>query len=123
MTLTPSISPRSQAGGSGPQRGPSPLDPQAENQQCRHRVSLRRIAQLFKPHRLTITIVVVLITISSIVNLAQPFLLRGVLDDALPQQDIPMLAWLTAAMVLVAAITALIGVMQTWMCKIGRANV
>lgn len=121
MTLTPSISPRSQAGGSGPQRGPARLDPQAENQLSKHPVSLRRIAQLFKPHRLTITIVVVLITISSIVNLAQPFLLRGVLDDALPQQDIPMLAWLTAAMVLVAAITALIGVMQTWMStKMGQ---
>src|SRR5699024_8614916 len=83
--------------------------------------SLRRIAQLFTPHRWTILTVVLLITVSSVVNLAQPFLLRGVLDEALPEQNIPLLGALTGGMVVVAAITALIGVVQTWMStKMGQ---
>jgi ATP-binding cassette subfamily B protein len=78
-------------------------------------VSLRRIAALFAPHRGTIAVVVLLITASSVINLAQPFLVRGVIDDALPRRDTGLLLLLTAAMVGVAALTAVIGVVQTWM--------
>lgn len=80
----------------------------------RHPVSLRRIARLFAPHRGTIALVVVLISAASVINLAQPFLVRAVIDDALPNQDVPLLIRLTAAMVGVAALTAVIGVVQTW---------
>ena len=121
MTLTPQLSPRTQPGGPGGQRGPARLNPKDRTQLTRHPVSLRRIAELFKPHRATIAIVVALISVSSIVNLAQPFLLRGVLDEALPQQNLGLLGLLTGGMVVVAAITALIGVVQTWMStKMGQ---
>lgn len=100
-------------GGSG--RGPARLNPADRTQLTRHPVSLRRIAALFAPHRPTIVVVVLLITAASVINLAQPFLVRGVIDDALPHQDIPLLIWLTAAMVGVAALTSVIGVVQTWM--------
>ena len=121
MTLTPQLSPRTQPGGHGGQRGPARLNPKDRTQLTRHPVSLRRIAELFKPHRSTIAVVVALISVSSIVNLAQPFLLRGVLDDALPQQNLGLLGLLTGGMVVVAAITALIGVVQTWMStKMGQ---
>ncbi len=121
MTLTPQLSPRTQPGGPGGQRGPARLNPKDRTQLTRHPVSLRRIAELFKPHRATIAIVVALISVSTIVNLAQPFLLRGVLDEALPQQNLGLLGLLTGGMVMVAAITALIGVVQTWMStKMGQ---
>jgi len=121
MTLTPQLSPRTQPGGPGGQRGPRKLDPKDRTQLKRHPVSRRRILELFAPHRAAILTVVVLITASSIVNLAQPFLLRAVLDEALPQQRLGLLGLLTGGMVLVAAITALIGVVQTWLStKMGQ---
>ena len=120
MTLTPQMSPRTQPGGGG-HRGPAKLDPKDRTQLAQHPVSLRRIAKLFTPHRWTIITIVALISVSSLVNLAQPFLLRGVLDDALPQQNLGLLGLLTGGMVVVAAITALIGVVQTWMStKMGQ---
>ncbi len=46
--------------------------------------------------------------------MASPFLLRAVIDDALPQQDLTLLVWLVVGMVAVAAVTAALGVVQTW---------
>ena len=106
---------RGAGGGPGGGPGPAKLNPADKKQLTQHPVSLRRIAALFAPHKGTIAVVVLLITASSVVNLAQPFLVRGVIDKALPQQDIRLLAILTASMVLVAAVTAAIGVVQTWL--------
>jgi ATP-binding cassette subfamily B protein len=47
--------------------------------------------------------------------MASPFLLRAVIDTALPAKDVPLLAWLTGGMVAVAAVTAALGVVQTWL--------
>ena len=78
-------------------------------------VSLRRIARLFAPHRATLGVVVALIVLSSAVGLAQPFLVRHVIDEALPRQDVRLLVLLVAAMIGVAVVTAVIGVVQTWL--------
>lgn len=102
-------------GGGGGGRGPARLNPADKKQLTRHPVSLRRIATLFAPHTRTIAVVVLLISAASVVNLAQPFLVRAVIDDALPNQDLRLLAILTASMVGVAALTSVIGVVQTWL--------
>ncbi|WP_415839216.1 ABC transporter ATP-binding protein, partial [Nocardioides zeicaulis] len=78
-------------------------------------VPLRRIARLFAPHRAALAVVVALIVLSSAVGLAQPFLVRHVIDDALPRQDVRLLLLLVGAMLGVAAATAVIGVVQTWL--------
>ncbi|GAA3925030.1 ABC transporter ATP-binding protein [Actinoplanes auranticolor] len=78
-------------------------------------VSLRRIARLFKAHRLRLAVVTGLIMASSVLGMASPFLLREVIDRALPRQDVTLLAWLVTGMVAVAAVTAALGVVQTWM--------
>ncbi|GAA3233230.1 ABC transporter ATP-binding protein [Pseudonocardia petroleophila] len=85
----------------------------ADTAQARE-VSLRRIGRLFTPHRRALAVVTAIIVASSVVALASPFLLRAVIDTALPERDIPLLAWLAGAMVAVAAITAALGVVQTW---------
>ena len=85
----------------------------AEKAQARE-VSLRRIARLFAPHRWSVTVVTALIVLSSIVAMASPFLLRAVIDDALPHQDLPLLVWLVVGMIAVAALTSALGVVQTW---------
>ncbi|MFI7305230.1 ABC transporter ATP-binding protein [Micromonospora aurantiaca] len=77
-------------------------------------VSLRRIGGLFTAHRGPLATVVAIIVASSIIAMATPFLLRTVIDRALPERDLTLLTWLVAGMVTVAAVTAVLGVAQTW---------
>ncbi|MEW2441003.1 ABC transporter ATP-binding protein [Micromonospora marina] len=84
----------------------------AEKAQARA-VSLRRIGRLFTAHRGPLAAVVTIIVASSIIAMAMPFLLRTVIDRALPERDLTLLAWLVAGMVAVAAVTAVLGVAQT----------
>ena len=52
---------------------------------------------------------------SSLVGLAQPFLVRHAIDQAIPRQDVGLLVTLAVAMVAVAVGTAVLGVLQTWL--------
>jgi ATP-binding cassette subfamily B protein len=79
-----------------------------------HEVSLRRIGRLFTPHRWSLGIVTAIIVASSVVAMASPFLLRAVIDTALPRKDLSLLVWLVIGMVAVAAVTSAFGVVQTW---------
>ncbi|WP_103381289.1 ABC transporter ATP-binding protein [Pseudonocardia dioxanivorans] len=92
----------------------------AEKEQAR-RVSLRRIGRLFAPYRTQLVIVTAIIVASSVVGMASPFLLRAVIDRALPERDVALLVALAAGMVAVAALTSAFGVVQTWIStKIGQ---
>ena len=92
----------------------------AEKAQARE-VSLRRVGRLFTPYRLPLGIVSAIIVASSIVAMASPFLLRAVIDDALPEQNVTLLTWLVVGMVAVAGVTAALGVVQTWIStKVGQ---
>ncbi len=92
----------------------------AEKAQART-VSLRRIGRLFTPYRWQLAIVTAIIVASSVVGLASPFLLRAVIDNALPHKNLTLLAWLVIGMVAVAAITSAFGVVQTWIStKVGQ---
>jgi ATP-binding cassette subfamily B protein len=86
---------------------------QAEIAQAKN-VSLRRIGSLFTGHRGPLAVVVLTIIASSLVGLASPFLLREVIDVALPKADVRLLVWLVIGMVVVAAVTSALGVVQTW---------
>ncbi|MGI8701752.1 MAG: ABC transporter ATP-binding protein [Nocardioidaceae bacterium] len=84
-------------------------------------VSVRRIARLFTPYRGSLTFVTAIIVAASIVGLASPFLLRAVIDDALPSQNVSLLSWLVVGMVTAAGVTAGLGVIQTWVStKVGQ---
>ncbi|WP_174262554.1 ABC transporter ATP-binding protein [Actinoplanes sp. OR16] len=85
----------------------------AEKEQARS-VSLRRIGALFIGHRRQLSVVVAVIVISSVISMASPFLLREVIDVALPESDLTLLVWLVAGMVAVAAATSGLSVVQTW---------
>ncbi|MFW6600074.1 ABC transporter ATP-binding protein [Propionibacteriaceae bacterium Y2011] len=115
MQLMSAGVPRSPGGPGGGWGDPARMDPDDQRQLETHPVELRRVTALFKPHRWTIALVVLLISASSAVGLAQPFLVRGVIDDALPHSDLPLLAMLCGAMVVVAALSSIIGVVQTWL--------
>jgi ATP-binding cassette subfamily B protein len=84
-------------------------------------VSLRRIGQLFAPYRWQLAIVTAIIAASSVVAVASPFLLRAVIDTALPDRNVRLLAWLVAGMIGIAAVTSAFGVIQTWIStKVGQ---
>src|SRR6202453_2604078 len=92
----------------------------AEKAQARE-VSLRRIAGLFRPYKLQMAGVTAIIAASSVVGLASPFLLRAVIDKALPEKNLRLLVWLVAGMVAVAAVSGALRVIQTWVStKVGQ---
>jgi ATP-binding cassette, subfamily B, bacterial len=106
-------------GGGDRARGPRTVTA-AEKAQARE-VSLRRIGGLFAPYRWPLAIVTAIIAASSVVGLASPFLLRAVIDTALPERNVRLLAWLVIGMVAVAAVTSAFGVIQTWIStKVGQ---
>ncbi|KUL22271.1 ABC transporter ATP-binding protein [Actinoplanes awajinensis] len=96
-----------------PGRGAGRTVTPAEKAQARS-VSLRRIGALFTGHRNQLTLVVTIIVASSVLGMASPFLLREVIDVALPQSDLRLLVYLVLGMVVVAAVTSVLGVIQTW---------
>jgi ATP-binding cassette subfamily B protein len=84
-------------------------------------VSLRRIGRLFAPYRWQMVIVIAIIVASSLVGVVSPFLLRAVIDTALPDRNVRLLAFLVAGMIAVAAVTSAFGVVQTWIStKVGQ---
>ncbi len=101
-----------ESGRAGRRRSPHTVTA-AEKAQARE-VSLRRIGRLFLPYKWQLATVTVIIVASSVVGLASPFLLRAVIDVALPRRDVHLLVLLVVGMVTVAALTSAFGVMQTW---------
>src|SRR4051795_13298347 len=93
-------------------RNPDPAD---RAQLDRSPVRWSRVAALFRPYRWQLSVVVALIVASSTVALATPFLVRLVIDEALPRQDVRLLVAAVAGMVAVTASTAVLGVLQTWL--------
>lgn len=79
-----------------------------------HPVSLRRIAELFRPHLRTVIFVMLLIVASSLIGLAQPFIIRELIDVAIPEQNVKLLLALAGGLVLIALVNAVLGVVQTW---------
>ncbi|WP_122261227.1 ABC transporter ATP-binding protein [Ornithinimicrobium cerasi] len=103
-------------GGRG-DRGPgsgSRRDPRDQAQLRAHPVSGRRVLALFAPHRWPVAVVLTLIVTSSALGLASPFLVKEIVDVAIPEQDVRLLLILVGVMVGVAVVTAVLGVVQTW---------
>src|SRR5215208_7022215 len=78
----------------------------------------RRIARLFKPYRKRLFVVLALIAFSAIISLASPFLLRRILDHAIPERDNSELTLLVAGMIGVSIATGALGVAQTWLSNV-----
>ena len=97
-------------GGRGARR-----DPADKAQLERSPVRWSRVAALFRPYRWQLSVVVALIVASSTVALATPFLVRLIIDEALPRQDVRLLVWAVGGILAVTVVTAIFGVVQTWL--------
>jgi ATP-binding cassette, subfamily B, bacterial len=76
-------------------------------------VDRRRLLSLFRPYRRRLASVLALILISAALGMVSPFLLRAVLDEAIPQNDTQLLAMLVVGMIAIAIVTGALGVAQT----------
>lgn len=86
---------------------PPPPDPEQPPAQ------IRRILRLFRPYRGRLAVVGLLVAASSLVTVASPFLLREILDTAIPQGRTGLLTLLAFGMILTAVVTSVFGVLQT----------
>jgi ATP-binding cassette, subfamily B, bacterial len=84
-----------------------PADPEVR------KANLRRIIVLFGPYRARLSVVLTLIFFSSAIGVVSPFLLRQVLDVAIPENDVQLLSLLVAGMVAIPIVTGIVGVYQT----------
>ncbi len=94
------------------ERPERPADPEVR------RANLRRIAGLFKGYRRRLGVVLGLICISSLLGIISPFLLRAVLDTAIPEKDVALLTALVAGMIGISIATGALGVVQTYMSNL-----
>ena len=78
----------------------------------------RRIAALFKPYRGRLATVLLLIVVSAGLGMVSPFLLRGILDTAIPDSDSGLLTVLVAGMIAIAIATGVLSVAQTWLSNV-----
>jgi ATP-binding cassette subfamily B protein len=74
---------------------------------------VRRIVRLFRPYRGRLAVVGALVALSSLVSVASPFLLRAILDTAIPERRTGLLSLLALGMIATAVATGVFGVLQT----------
>ena len=79
---------------------------------------IRRITALFRPYRGRLSAVLGLIVVSAGLGMISPFLLRDVLDVAIPEDDDRLLALLVGGMIGVSVATGVLGVGQTWLSNV-----
>ncbi|KJY44091.1 multidrug ABC transporter ATPase [Streptomyces sp. NRRL B-1568] len=85
---------------------PPPADPDRPAQ-------VRRILRLFHPYRGRLALVGLLVAASSLVTVASPFMLREVLDVAIPHGRTGLLSLLALGMIAAAVVNSAFGVLQT----------
>ena len=74
---------------------------------------LRRILALFRPYRGRLGVVGLLVAASAVVSVVSPFLLRAVLDTAIPQGRTGLLTVLVLGMIAAAVVNSIFNVLQT----------
>ncbi|MEP7360938.1 MAG: ABC transporter ATP-binding protein [Chloroflexota bacterium] len=109
---------QSGAGGQ-PRRGGRLFGPPDSNQppvpKERRGQTIRRIAGFFRPYRFRVAAVLATIVVTSLLGLINPYLLKLLIDEALPQRDFGLLNLFVGLMIAVPIISGLIGVGQSYL--------
>ncbi|RKE22442.1 ABC transporter ATP-binding protein [Streptomyces sp. TLI_171] len=79
----------------------------------RQPAQVRRILRLFRPYTGRLGVVGLLVAASAVVSVVTPFLLRAVLDTAIPERRTGLLTLLVGGMIAAAVITSVLNVLQT----------
>lgn len=77
--------------------------------------TFRRVATFFRPYRRQVALVMVAILVIAVLGLANPYLLKLIIDHAILQRNLTELTEYAALMVAIPIISGLIGVGQTYL--------
>ena len=78
----------------------------------------RRILRLFRPYRRRLSLVLGLIVLAALLSMVSPFLLREILDEALPERNHGLLTWLVGGMIAISVVGGVLGVAQTYLSNL-----
>lgn len=102
--------------------GPRRVDPADRAQLAESPVPMYRVAELMNGQYLRLLVLLAVIIATALIGVANPFLLKAVIDDALPHDNDRLLVGAVAGMIGLAVIGAVAGVWQTWLANlIGQA--
>ncbi|MFG3039571.1 ABC transporter ATP-binding protein [Streptomyces sp. NPDC048330] len=87
--------------------------PSRDSTRPKEPAQVRRILRLFRPYRARLALVGLLVGAASLVSVASPFLLRELLDVAIPQGRTGLLSLLALGMIATAVLNGVFGVLQT----------
>jgi ATP-binding cassette, subfamily B, bacterial len=82
------------------------------------KVSVRRIARLFRPHRGLMTLLLTAVVVRSVVGVISPFLLRAILDEGLPERNVTLISELALGMIAAAVANSALGVWTTQLASV-----
>ena len=86
------------------------------------KANLRRIFPLFRSYRPQLAVVFTLIFFSALLGVIPAFLLKDIINTALPENDLQLLTFLVAGMIAISIVTGAIGVYQTLLSnRVGQA--
>ncbi len=77
------------------------------------RANLRRVGSLFAPYKARLGAVLGLIVLTALLGVIPAFLLKGILNTAIPDNNTRLLSLLAAGMIAIAVATGALGVAQT----------
>ena len=76
--------------------------------------TLRRIAGFFRPYRVAVVVVMSSIVLTALIGVINPYLLKLLIDDAIPNKDFAQLNLYVGLMIVLPIMSGLIGVGQTY---------
>ena len=86
------------------------------------RPDVRRVLGLFRPYRLTLAGVLALIVLGAAAGVVSPFLIREIVDVALPDQRADVLAWSVGGLIAVTVLAGALGVVQSMLsARVGQS--
>lgn len=86
------------------------------------KADVRRVLGLFAPYRPALLAVALLIVLGAGAGVVSPFLIREIVDVALPRQRPDVLAWCVAGLVAVTVVGAALGVVQSMLsARVGQS--
>ncbi|MAT03677.1 MAG: ABC transporter [Acidimicrobiaceae bacterium] len=91
-----------------------PRDSDAVKDAAVGRDTMRRVWQFARPYRGTIVLFLVAILAAALLALVPPFVVRAILDDAIPEADRQQIWWLAGIAVAAALADAVLQIFQRW---------
>lgn len=86
------------------------------------RPDVRRVLSLFRPYRSTLVGVLLLIVLAAAAGVVSPFLIREIVDVALPEQRADVLAWSVGGLIAVTVVSNALGVTQSMLStRVGQS--